>query len=114
MALFVWLTTNCPLVMFDARTYVAATIAAAFAVAGNIMTIDVAEQFGAVTVVVAALAVSVTVPVAFDLPSVNCRVAVDIRTGSVSFAARTIAVIDFPQAGSAEVCNQGQSHRSMW
>jgi hypothetical protein len=62
------------LLLATALTYIVPlpTSAAALAVVGVKMGVEPAAQFAVVTVVVAELVVSVTVPTAFDRPAPSC------------------------------------------
>ena len=70
--------------------------AAALAVFGKGSTVEAAPQFGASTVVLAALAANVKVPAAFERPSVSCRIANTILARSRSSPERVGPLIDSP------------------
>src|SRR5262245_44809881 len=85
-ALLAWVTVNDPFATVPIYMVPLPISAAALAVFGNASTLEPAPQVGAVTTVLAALAVSVNVPTAFDRPSASWRTARTMRARSRSSA----------------------------
>src|SRR5262245_4907926 len=87
---------NWPALTLAASTNVLPSAAAALAVCGNRKIAEPAAQVGAVTVVVVTPGVSVTLPVAFERPSISCRTAKTILKTSFSCGEMAMPLMEFP------------------